>query len=910
MRALLFGILLLACFPVGAPVAAQTKLSDLVGVWQGHFTCRAGKMGGQMVITPEGAKTARAEFEYVPLTDRQKRHAGNYSIIQYRIEIDADTRKVRFIPVDWIHGGKRMRLIPIEATINSVDGSMSGAMKADGCGEFEVRRADYKTLGIGAIQQRPIELADLVGTWDGHFQCRLGKMGGTLAVSATGEATFRITPLTAKQKRWPGINAVVKYSLLIIPDQGVVQLYPVEFVVGGKNMRKIPILAAFDRDRQTLSGLMQADGCAEFHVKKSEIPAAVAGRSSSSSTGYEKVDVASEDKLPVGPDKTQGWYGTFYCTTRYAQSPDGEVELTLSPGFPGTYKLKLVSSFGNSMRTGTSETVYVGEDMRGQPGLINFVVQKHVRVGGGQERHGNFQFDTSTGTAKFSAGKCREIRAIRTDPATPRLLPSKVSNSPGLFASAKTNRDRCEAVIQWVDRLNTEYPGRNFYRSKQEGDKWRKIKLFADNDFVPLFGLPFDAMSFSNRQAAFVKIKQCSRDPFTRDRMKTVQTAAFRVLKDNPDRQLGSDGYSSTVFAIRNIRELRNTISNTLAEAKQEPDFEAKLSILTAFQETISSRSHQLWPSEYETTLRLIEQEIRSSADARLTGEIAKIPPDAEQALIHIGNLEARQPDYFIHLTSNGLSVFKANVAARRQAALRTYMDTRLDVASHLPDTLAAAASLNVILSDEYLSAPGLKNENDVGHYFDDSKALQRTVEETRTALRAERDQRVSTYVRQNLLALEDLDASFASLEVLETKNRQIEEDLSEFAGVAASQAAKNALAEKRRAILEALTQTDVQVLIAHTPDKSGLLASAAWRSDFEQRYRSYWSTPSVQAADLRFWKEREKLLTKALPLFEEQLLTTAPSAVEGVLNEYLQLPEDRSYPIALEYELLAELAK
>lgn len=352
-------------------------------------------------------------------------------------------------------------------------------------------------------------------------------------------------------------------------------------------------------------------------------------------------EVAMKAGQPAGatqakaqPDK-RDWYGHIACEFDRKKIA-GQVEFHVSRRDQGHHIDMVVYRPGRNEGAGSYLT-YLGEKVPGQQGRWNFVVNKRVTRDIGALFPGNFTLDGDplgdgpvSGT--FSNGPCQSFEAKPLE-QWPSRLESTVARPAdgGTFWSKPTWREKCEAVIAWTDRLQAEYPGHDFDDGNRDGENMQGLLLFADDDFVPVFGKPFDETNYDTRHTILMDTyEHCGRDPFTRDRIGMFKNPAI----DSRFRDRDHEGdFQASVFEVRDVRRVRNEIR---ALAKQEQQgaagpFEDVAASLTGMRERIS-RPSAIWPSEKEQALALIDERLAALGRAEAQRRLAEIAGAATPA--------------------------------------------------------------------------------------------------------------------------------------------------------------------------------------------------------------------------------------------------------------------------------------
>lgn len=509
------------------------------------------------------------------------------------------------------------------------------------------------------------------------------------------------------------------------------------------------------------------------------------------------------------------WYGRMACTER-GQSFEIETEFTALSQPNGTYTMRMVLVGPNAMSSGSSEFDLVGEPSQTATGAIRFVISEVRRSSlfGGNERF-SLEFDPAGGSVRVDGLECNAFTARLMAPEDPRLrITAPLPTGGGLYDRAADDRNRCEVLIAWSERLNKEFPGRNFYRESLQGDEFRKILLFADDDFVPVFGLPYDAMPYEARKTIARFSRNCHTDPFTRDRLEAF-AANDRVFSGNPEQQLTSDGYSAAVFAIREIRSLRNA-------ARAEPlsngqDFEEVLSQFDQDRARLKQYAERLWPSEIADLDGAIVARISAvaSVEAERRLAIARLEQDPAKALSLME--EARASALMSRLTEAD--------ARKREEAVQALVDSLVDRV--MAPVLAKAADVTRDLQglaelEALLDAPV-------------PSALPT---DRKTALRVELERRLSalleTLVSERIKSMTSIDgAGQKILEADATARRTFDQDFASFVNHAVLKTAKTTLDDHREKLLD-----------RSLPEFEAAIALAQTKAEAEQLLAAYLSLP------------------------------------------------------------------
>ena len=111
---------------------------------------------------------------------------------------------------------------------------------------------------------------------------------------------------------------------------------------------------------------------------------------------------------------------------------------------------------------------------------------------------------------------------------------------------------------------------------------------------------------------------------------------------------------------------------------------------------------------------------------------------------------------------------------------------------------------------------------------------------------------------------------------------------------------------------LEIIVQIELKKLIDYPPTVEGLKDSAGWLPTVSEKFKNY--DEIVELADLqkKYMAHRQQLLGRALGNFEKDIEKAAENddaeAIKNILNSYLSWVGDEEFPVALEYQFIAEV--
>ncbi|MFZ7090364.1 hypothetical protein [Primorskyibacter sp. 2E233] len=465
-------------------------------------------------------------------------------------------------------------------------------------------------------------------------------------------------------------------------------------------------------------------------------------------------------------------------------------------------------------------------------------------VSGGVARTGPREFTFDQGDGKealhfaYKGGSCSETDLQRVTEVTPSRVPTVKAAGSGLYFSNASRQQRCEAVVNWLAKAGTEYPEMSI-RTDPLGTVFpRMVMLFADDDFVPLFGAPYDVMPVADRIKLAQDISQtCGSDPFYRNKLVGL-SVANRGLRGSLDKPLTSFGAPAIIHAIRGTRVIRHQTEGLIGEMMAVPTLEAAAVLDQRLKAVLSDNAAALWPSE--------------------RGQVQQVATERLDVLAH----HEAEADF-----------------------------ARIDA---LPDLDAKLDALAAIATARTAYQPYLQADHRAG---------------VRDRAESQQAQILSPLLEPELLAIEGLNDSSASLDALEQRAEVISSRLTDVAQHIADPFLRR-VDTKRQAILDAVLAGMLHELESFEADLHGLDGSASWFRDFKSVFAPYKDRIAYREAIDQFEAKRERQLTGALVQFDKDAARAAKAdgdiGIDAVTRRYLSLSGDDGFPVWLEYAMHA----
>jgi peptidoglycan hydrolase-like protein with peptidoglycan-binding domain len=210
---------------------------------------------------------------------------------------------------------------------------------------------------------------------------------------------------------------------------------------------------------------------------------------------------------------------------------------------------------------------------------------------------------------------CQQVTLRREDPqGAPQRPAVRVPQGGGTFYQARDLAGRCQALIDWGSRLTSEMASEVAnYRPVDPG------VLFADPEFVPVFGRPFDlAGETTLRKDALDAMRECQRDPLVRPRLQGWDRVARGPLSDSSWSQ--EDVYAA--YSVRKSRAALNALATAQSASAANPDPVAGIIDLAKAKEVFRAADVALIPSRRQEIVSQIEDGLSARAAQILDREI------------------------------------------------------------------------------------------------------------------------------------------------------------------------------------------------------------------------------------------------------------------------------------------------
>lgn len=344
----------------------------------------------------------------------------------------------------------------------------------------------------------------------------------------------------------------------------------------------------------------------------------------------------------------------------------------------GSFKQKLVGEFDAEARQ------------------ARLVIAEQPRLIGGPRSFAPGEFVLSSGpengswTATYSGGSCSTMTVSPVTEDSLSRQPTVMASDGGAYFSARDTRGRCEAAAAWLAKFETEYPRLANVNTSTDQLYPRMVLLFADDDFVPVFGQAFDTMPLDQRRQAANEINnQCARDPLFRSEFELFSTVS-RALRQDPDRPLASFGIPAVFQSIRNTRVLHHEYASAMAGINNQTPLEEAASKLSAILSDLQSHANIVWPSEHDDMTAEIDAVLGNLAwrDAQIAFENLSAMTKTNEQLSKMTAAARGNTPYHQFLSDTERGKLRSDYASAQNKIVAPILQPVMNDVEALPESL------------------------------------------------------------------------------------------------------------------------------------------------------------------------------------------------------------------------------
>ncbi len=712
-------------------VARYQQGSDgqIIGIWKGKYKCRFGWTGTTLTVRRNEQSGYDARFQFYPLPGRRNVRSGEFTM---RVSYNEQTGKVRLSPKTWIKRPRGYHMITITGRTGEAGKSLIGKVRHSGCSIIVLRRIGFpeernntteiagrpsNTLNT-AVQDERNKVA-IAGKWKGFFACRWGLTAVNLDIKKIrGRSRYRIF-LTHYRGRGQGASKG--------PGNGK------KLFTGGRSGSNGEFEFEF-KFRKTLH-LGKGPGWTirSFNIETTDSPDKLTGGASDGGScslmELNRIGAKIAKKAPSSPARQilGEWEGTLTCRGR--DTVDGT--LSIKQSLAGRYG-GLLRTFTSYALSGGSGAVRLVGQQSSPPRFFEFAPTKTLYTGirGVNPKGFNTELTNNgkTLTGTFLKGRCSSFsmtRVTRTSPSRITSVSSPADN--GTFHSSKSSMRRCKSIVVWTNKLRREFPKLDLNHTVLERVYPKAVLLFADDDFVPVFGRPYDSFSSRGLKSISRQIeRRCYRDPLMRQNLDGMR----QVLGGLGRLERGSFSRPAIVNHIRKIRVLRNQLLSGAQLRFEITEPAARMKRLAAARKLLTKQNGTLWPSEQSSAIARITKQLALAARLTVKRQLDEISAllDPVKRVSAIGALNASQANgAMTHMDASEQAQTKKRLDKLRKDLSEPAM---AQILSHLATVAESFDGLRKIDQLKKSAEPiiALANKSDMRHYNSQFKSRRNSI--------------------------------------------------------------------------------------------------------------------------------------------------------------------------------------
>ncbi|KZX94268.1 hypothetical protein A3747_01090 [Sulfitobacter sp. HI0076] len=518
-------------------------------------------------------------------------------------------------------------------------------------------------------------------------------------------------------------------------------------------------------------------------------------------TGQAAIDVdgPSSSEIDVAaPGSIAGtWEGEAIC--RAGDTFFGlQVEDVQSPRITGLLQVagpdalvRGVSMLNVQMRSGSQQGEFEGAVEYRGAALKSFYVRRGDQVG--------------TIIMSEEGLGCGSIELTRINAESLSRKPTAHARGGGSYYASQSPQEICDAITELPRTFEREFPDIPMRETATENLYPKLVLLYADDDWVPVFGAPFDAMPLNERRKIRTDAQQaCYNDPFYSDDYYKF-SVLDRGLAGNIERPLTSFGLPAIHIAIRQIRVTRHRLEqhvNEVLSSTEVADAAAKARTASAF---IKNNDERLWPSEIEAKNKQLADHVAALALQNVEAELSRSDDTSNpaQQLAALSDMAKGEQEYHRYLDERNMADLEKRVTERQlQLARKVLSDDLLEI-ENLPQDRSGLISLEEKASELDATL---------------SLLVGTVAEPFRARIETKRQSILDALFERTISALQAIEPGPAGLEFSLAWLEDFKALFTPYQNIIAFEKALNEFAEKRESLLEgSLKQFEVDVEQAAT---------------------------------------------------------------------------------------------
>lgn len=320
----------------------------------------------------------------------------------------------------------------------------------------------------------------------------------------------------------------------------------------------------------------------------------------------------------------------------------------------------------------------------------------------------------------------------------------------GTFSQAQTMRDKCEAILGWLEKQD------QIYDPKVVAGSRNYAKMFVDDLFVPVFGVSYDRIGTEELARRFSQARnnselQCRREPFLKDRWQKVTLIYDEGFTYAEGRRVYIDWY---------VRKSRTIQSDAVAALQNAPDIYK----VNALSDVIpkSDIEEFLTKEKVRELEALLTQLKNNRAQSEMTAFVREFNAmQAEPKALHLLSAQDSKPSFHKWLSQTSKSEFDGAIKTAFASSVDELLQPVLLEAQFAPEGLEGIEVVNDLMRQSVL--PKLKTH---GSDLAVVRALQREVSVRQEAVVQDFQNRLSALpsgiegLDQGIFWIEDLNGA------------------------------------------------------------------------------------------------------------------------------------------------------
>jgi hypothetical protein len=405
--------------------------------------------------------------------------------------------------------------------------------------------------------------------------------------------------------------------------------------------------------------------------------------------------------IATAADTVEGvWQGEYVCAqgkTGLTLSVEGsgnhiKANFSFYPTSGGKKRLRRaarVAASGEFLLVGTYDSIIGEVTLRPdrwirQPTGYRMVGLKGLVSDDGQSMTGSVQL----------AG-CQQFTLKRTNMTVEQAQATRDKDKPSPdkvkpLSSARSTSNKCEVLLNWMSRLEVEYPTIDMNRIAADQGLVYGANLFLDDYFLVAFDKPFDRMSAGERKrrVSAQLSNNCMRI-WSQDGRRNAHAYGFILSR------AFAQSWPQFLSMVDARRVSYTWMERILAAVESFPDDVKSYEQIDTYLAKGKSELANLWPSEQARFVEKLENRQTDMAGVMLQSWVAEIDaraPTLENASVILRQLGEREK-YFSLVDADQAATIKVTANTRINAILEPHIERELVALDTWPLSLQGAAA-------------------------------------------------------------------------------------------------------------------------------------------------------------------------------------------------------------------------